>query len=796
MYRWLAVGLMSLIPAGERYALGGADVATGRPEPNAAIATTWWPPQRNVWTPIGWKDHLFRFNVVYNGTVVAQPHVRKSKRHTAVYAGQGVQLTITPSADGKLPEKPRREPYQLSSTPDGGVGRQGWADHATPVLWTEWLLPQGVVLGEEVFAHLPGNGQIETGIEPLYAWIRLSVRHVDEFRAPEDFSFLIHVGAPHLSRGMAQERNLTVRPNRSPYPRGFKTETGSSGRRVAMVEPDGRIRLVGVANDASVFSSKSTQFDADREVSYLIVTLPAREGAYADLLLPMIPAERDDIDEELTLGFDQALAGADRYWSARPATAAHVDTPEPQINDAIAHSVKLTELITERNPETGERSFVSGSWQYDALWPTPTSMASHMLLDLLGYHQVVEEHIELFRANQGTVKPPGPSYELHPGYFSSPKTLTSIDWLSDHGAILHQVAKHALLTGDEAFIERWLAPIVKACAFIRYARAIEDHDGVPGVLPPAVATDRRVPNQSVWSLGWNYKGLCTAVRLLERINHPQADAFAAEAHDYRESFVQALRKATAKMPTWTDGSGRAYPVVAHSLSAGGDILHPFYLDTGPMFLVWSGLLNADDELMQASIAFFREGPNTHLYDPRGNFHQRPVLVHEISSCEPPYSWNVYHSWQLGDRYRYLEGMYSLLTGALSQQTYVSCETRHGIYGNVFTNPVLVDLVRFSVIDDVIAEHELHLLRLVPKAWLRTDHLTRFENMATQFGPLTIRFRLTEEGKSLELAYEPRFRHPPKKTVLHVPPIPTLSRVVVNGKVVDAAPGTVLSLSKE
>ena len=62
-------------------------------------------------------------------------------------------------------------------------------------------------------------------------------------------------------------------------------------------------------------------------------------------------------------------------------------------------------------------------------------------------------------------------------------------------------------------------------------------------------------------------------------------------HELGESLEErqlALREATARMPTWTDASGRVHPIVADSLSAGGDILHPFYLDTGPMFLVWSG----------------------------------------------------------------------------------------------------------------------------------------------------------------------------------------------------------------
>ena len=79
-------------------------------------------------------------------------------------------------------------------------------------------------------------------------------------------------------------------------------------------------------------------------------------------------------------------------------------------------------------------------------------------------------------------------------------------------------------------------------------------------------------------------------------------------------------------------------------------------------------------------------------------------------------------------------MYSLLTGALSRQTYIACETRHGIFG-IPANQMLVDLIRLSVIDDAIQDNELHLLRLVPQAWLTTDYVTRFENMPTEFGAL-------------------------------------------------------------
>ncbi|HWQ92513.1 MAG TPA: hypothetical protein VN673_12645, partial [Clostridia bacterium] len=97
-------------------------------EPNVERAAAWWPETRNVWTPVGWKNHLFRFNVLFSGAILAEPHPQSpfAKQHTSPYAGQGVQLEIIPSASGGIPS-PRNEPYPLADSNGNRFGRQGWA---------------------------------------------------------------------------------------------------------------------------------------------------------------------------------------------------------------------------------------------------------------------------------------------------------------------------------------------------------------------------------------------------------------------------------------------------------------------------------------------------------------------------------------------------------------------------------------------------------------------------------------------------------------------------------------------
>ncbi len=782
--RWLRLGarhqrLCIVITAVFLWVSCGLAVpAASSAEPNVDVASEWWPEVESTWVPIGWRDHPLRFNVLYSGTLVAQP-VRYPSR------GQGVQLTFLISRDGEPPASAATRPYQLCSQ-DGGVGDQGWADNAAPHLWTRWR-QDALVLRQEVFAHLPGGGAVKTGAEPLFAWVRLSV----EKAGRGDAFLFVRINAPHLQLEMDRRKNLVVQPSRSAYPRPLRLESAGGKTRFLLLDDAAQVRLGVIVHHGTAVAFIDQ--GPTRPDAYLKLAIPTEVGGCADLLVPLVPAAREAAEAELTLGRDSALREAGRFWGTIPETAARVDTPEPLVNGVIRHAPRFAEVIAERHPETGQYSLLSGSWHYERLWATPTSMNITMILDGLGYHPVAEKYLEIFRQEQGTITPPGKAYHRHEGYFATPRRFTSIDWLTDHGAILYAAAHHALVTDDPRFIERWADPILKACEFIRDFRASTAHGGVHGILPAAVPTDTDVAEQAVWNDGWNYKGLSAAVRLLKRVDHPRAGEFAREAADYRESFLRAFRAAAARMPEWTDADGRGERFVPTALPGGGDLKFPFYLDTGPLFLVYGGLVDADDELMRSALSYFRAGPNTRTYELGGAWHQPVSLRHELSSCEPCYSWNVFHAWQAGDREKFLEGMYSLFAGSISRRTFIGCEHRGGISGTLFSVPLPIEAARLSVIDDQIEPDHLHLFRLAPLAWLSTDHRTVFERIPTEFGPVTLRFQLEDRARRLDLDFQPQFRHKPQAIFLHIPPSSGLRAVSVNGMVSDVAPGDVITV---
>jgi len=746
-----AAGFTSLTPlqahssadATNRSNLAGTD-----PEPNLEIAKGWWTELRNKWTPVGWKYHQFRFNVFYDASISADP---RSGTNDKKLADQGVKLRF------------------IDIVSDDRQVKQGWRDDPAPVLWSDWVpvssrvpagAPYGAMVRQKVFAHTPGAREIESGKEPLFAWIRVSITDICE--------------------GLPIDPKLPVKINiDTSYSRALTTSTDqydpTSGFRI--LEPDGRVRLA-VALDQECEAKFEEKPDSyiKSERNRLTLSIDMEIGASVDFLLPFFPVEPDVCERELALGFDGALKEANAFWSNEPATAARVDVPEEHVTQFIRRNAQFNEVVTQKTDD-GYFHLLTAS---TTAWHPRTQNSNMMfplvqMLEVYGYHEAGARFLKYFKDTQGKWQPPS-AYLPSKGYLGGPA------WLNDHGAILWAMAEHGLLTGDQDFIEDFLPAIIEGCEWIQRARKVEGHGGQPGIMPAGSATDTETRMQAVWNDACMYKGLRTAVRLLKRIQHPRAEEFAVEAEDYRKAFLKAIQQKTKTMPVWTDRQGGEHHLVPTNLADANpfETRHAFYLDRGPLVLVWGGLMDAGHELMQSNLLWFREGPPQRFYHRDSNWLQIVCLDHEVSSCENIWSWNVYHSWQLADRMKYFEGMYSLITAAASQQTYSTCESRQTTRGRPTLQPGPY-MVRLAAVDDQIAEGELHLLRMMPLAWLAADREAIFENMPTYYGPVDLQVKLASAGKELDVSFTPHFRTPPEKVVLHVPPAEGLQAVRLNGK---------------
>lgn len=570
-------------------------------EPNLEIAKTWWPEMAKKWTVVGWPEHIARFNVLFDGTILSYFINGSPATGRAGISEPYAQFSFFPAIspdqltqDVGILGKPHYTDLTTTRADYGDVV-QGWDDSNTPVLWSEWAW-HGYLLREQVFAHVPGGQALKRGDEPLFAWVRLSVHYASPgLPLEKQLGFAVRINGFNRNASMEVKHNLSGTTPK--YARDLKAEGDyQAGQAFRILEPDGRVRIAvapGVDSKALLKTGAPTADD-----SVLYVQLPPNEGAYVDLLIPMAPADRAVLDKELALGYDGAFKEAEAFWSATPASAARFDVPEDGITQAIRRNLQVDRVTAEKDPATGDTYVVTaGFWYGDYTWATPVSIAMAGFLDPMGYHDLVARYLKPFKENQGKVTPPGESFKQHPGYLEVPQRNVFLNWLTDHGAILWVMAQHGLLTGDKQYIEEYTPVIVKACEWIRDARRIKGHGGVLGVMPPAGSSDDESRVQNCWSDGWIYKGLTTAVEFLKATHNPRAAEFEAEAQDYRATFRNAFRTKAETMPTWPDDSGKQRRFVPFSLSHEKEwqFRHLFYLDTGPMQLVFAGLMDADDE---------------------------------------------------------------------------------------------------------------------------------------------------------------------------------------------------------
>lgn len=753
------------------------------PEPNVEIAKTWWREMPNKWTAVGWKDHILRFNVLHNGAIINQASWMDRMR-PALQDPQAL-FYFRP---GATPDEFRNGVWPEGTNPlaDDGSVVQGWNDTVAPVLWSEWQY-FGQLIRQEVFAHVPGGKALTRGDEPLFAWVRLSMPYKAEGVPVADRCGMgVQINNPSLNVDMKKAWTLRYHLGQRQYKNELRAEAQEydPGRGFHVLEPDGRVRMaVAPGRDCEVTFQRKWPAELD---SALHVSWPAAPEHHVDILIPMLPMDRETFDRELALGYDAALREAEQFWSRKAATAARFDVPEKYVNDLILRNLQTNEVTSERDPETGDYTLLTGGMGYGAgTWATPTSITMAAMYIPLGYHDVVNKYVQGVKKYQGKVTPPGDAYELHPGYLSLPLRVSVVHWLADHGSLLWVISQNALLSGDPALAEEWTPVILKACEWIQYARAIENHPGVKGIMPPAGWSDDESRVQAVWSDGWTYLGLTSAVAFLKSIDHPRAAEFEREARDYREAFQTAYEQKLGQMDTWTGPDGVKRRMAPHFLT---DIQpwqwkHVFYLDGGPLHMVFSNLLDPTHPAIEDTLLWFREGPPTKLARLELDYNHMPFLVHEISSWEICYSWNIFHSWRTRDRQKFLEGVYSMMTGGYSQQTFSACEERGGMLAATNWLPTILHL-RNAVVDDEIREDELHLLRLVPLAWLTTEREARFEKMPTRYGPVTLRAGLDGNGGVLDVHYTADYRSRPGRVVLHVPPVEGLKRVRLNGRTLD------------
>ena len=159
-----------------------------------------------------------------------------------------------------------------------------------------------------IFAHIPGGGDVASGNEPLFAWVRLRIHDLcRELPLEKMYGFNLFLQAPHVTTTMSTRDNIRFAPDQAAYPRRLRPETGKP---IPPGLPHPRTRRQGSPGRCPRRRLQQNPLHALRQRAALGPDArPASRprGAFVDLLVPMLPCPRKIFDAELALSRDAAL---------------------------------------------------------------------------------------------------------------------------------------------------------------------------------------------------------------------------------------------------------------------------------------------------------------------------------------------------------------------------------------------------------------------------------------------------------------------------------------------------------
>ena len=432
---------------------------------------------------------------------------------------------------------------------------------------------------------------------------------------------------------------------------------------------------------------------------------------------------------------------AERYWQTTPLPYDHIQVPDPGVQALVDSSIR--NIYQAREIKKGLPAFQVGPTCYRGLWVVDGSF----LLEAVTYLGRADETRNGVKYLM--------SFQRDDGAFM----LMDAHW-KETGIALWVITRHARLTGDKDWLLGVWPNVERGFAFVRKMRGMPAPGAPNARLIPDGFSDGgladKVPEYT--NIYWTMAGLRAAIEAARWLG--KADEAADWQKEY-DDFLQTFRRA-AERDTRTDAHGNRYLPIRMRFDekippqkAQWAFLHALF--PGRVFL-------ADDPLVQGNMAMLKAV-------------EKQGLVQDTGWLKDGI-WNYFasfygHAWLwLGDGDKAARTLYAfgnhaspLLVWREEQMPVGQGDQVVGDMPHNWASAEFIRLVRHSLILE--RGNELHLFEAMPASWARPGAVTRMRDIATEFGPVSLEFRVSKDGASGVLKLTPPQRTPPARIVLHL-----------------------------
>lgn len=636
------------------------------------------------------------------------------------------------------------DPFRL---PDAYTVTRGLHNGYQPIVESEWKT-ETCVVHQTAFTLLPRDQETDTGKEPQYLIVRMTVRNTTaEARVVPLFLLL-------------GEMEGTQNTNYAPF-------TGSASRWMAAT------MNVKAEGDALTLDGKALlayKSNIDMHIEFLPqwetaatdplhptaltngircnLALKPNETGTLDLVVAgtscLFPAEELDRMREIT--FETALARAETYWESGLASGMKLTTPEPRLNDIYRFLIlSCLENVTKDPERPWHVPYQFPGW--DGVWPWE---CAHMIDGLcsVGFHRELEPTLRYFTERQtglGAYAEPGRGPEgdvkcTH-GCYSGNFLLR---WMNETGSVLWAMASKYRYSHDTEWLKQNKESMLAAWDWIQGERARTrrfadsgEKAGYYGLLPKGRVHDWNEWHHFFFSDTYSWKGMDEMAAAFRSARFPEAERLTNEAGEYRQCILEAIDKAQFVDPE--TGLLFVPNLVSYQEGERGGL---WWAD-GPSCMFSTGLLDArTDTRFEPMFQYLQQtwgtlmGLTNRMDEPKELGKKNPFWY--VNSCERGYFQNFLAR---GEIEKAILIFYSNLVYGLSNDCYQTVERIHVSDANYAPfqpdasgNGRMLDMFRRMIIDEQ-EPGVIWLLRGCPRRWFAPGQSIMAENAPTYDGTM-------------------------------------------------------------
>jgi len=438
---------------------------------------------------------------------------------------------------------------------------------------------------------------------------------------------------------------------------------------------------------------------------------------------------------------ESARASAAKFWTKLDLPYDRLVVPDAAVQAQLDSAIR--NIYQAREIKKGLPAFQVGPTCYRGLWVVDGSF----LLEAITY---------LGRANETRA---GVKYLMSFQRDDGGIMLIDGHW-KETGIALWAITRHARLTGDKAWLRENWSKVERGFAYIREMRAMPPKGSPNERLIPDGFSDGGLANKvpEFTNIYWTLAGMRAAVEAARWLGEAAtADAWQREYDDFYATFRRA-----AERDMKTDPSGNRYVPIR---MARGDGVPPQKAQWAFCHAVFPGRVFApDDPLVRGNMAMLR------AVESQGLVFDTGWLKNGIWTYFGGFYGNAW-LW-LGDGDKAARVLYAFGNHASPLLCWreEQMPVGHGdkMVGDMPHNWASAEFIRLTRHCLALERgNELHLFEGFPASWAKPGAVTKLRDIATEFGPLSLEFRVAKDGRSGELKLTPPRRNPPAKIVWHI-----------------------------